>query len=93
LLAIVTAFATLVGAWMFRYENFANGSFHRNRLTGAVCHSYAECWSGNILVPAPVPSAASSNHVPDEWDKLPDAPSSAAPHPSSSPPDDWVPVG
>jgi hypothetical protein len=38
-------FATLVGAWMFRYEtgNMSLGT-HRNRFTGAVCYTADECW-------------------------------------------------
>jgi hypothetical protein len=44
-LTIAIVFATLVGAWMFRYENsgYAN-SVHRNRFTGAVCSVVSECW-------------------------------------------------
>jgi hypothetical protein len=45
LLAIAIIFATLVGAWMFRYENVGvNNSYHRNRLTGAICAVVDECW-------------------------------------------------
>jgi len=42
-LAIAIIFATLVGAWMFRYEQVLAG-FHRNRFTGAVCPNHEECW-------------------------------------------------
>jgi len=44
-LAAAIVFATLVGAWMFRYEVYG-GSYnaHRNRFTGVVCLSSEECW-------------------------------------------------
>jgi hypothetical protein len=43
LLALAIIFATLVGAWMFRYEQV--GSFeHRNRFTGALCSYEENCW-------------------------------------------------
>jgi hypothetical protein len=41
-LAAAIVFATLVGAWMFRYETETIG--HRNRFTGAVCFEQDECW-------------------------------------------------
>lgn len=45
LIAIAIIFATIVFAWMFRYERAGKENlFHRNRFTGAVCHSTAECW-------------------------------------------------
>jgi hypothetical protein len=43
LLAIAIIFATLVGAWMFRYEN-VNIVNHRNRFTGVECGHWQECW-------------------------------------------------
>jgi hypothetical protein len=51
LLAIAIIFATLVGAWMFRqYEPYPNYDFlHRNRITGAVCYAYEECWLSDSL--------------------------------------------
>jgi hypothetical protein len=33
LLAVVIALATLIGAWMFRFENVHEGKLHRNRIT------------------------------------------------------------
>jgi hypothetical protein len=45
LIAVAIIFATLLGAWMFRYE--ANGVFHRNRFTGAICELRHECWFQN----------------------------------------------
>jgi hypothetical protein len=47
LLAIAIIFATLVGAWMFRYEILPPGGLHRNRFTGAVCRPEEECWFRN----------------------------------------------
>jgi len=44
LLAITILFATLTGAWMFRYEPIGNGMLHRNRLTGVICQAIDECW-------------------------------------------------
>ena len=44
ILAGAIIFATLMGAWMFRYESFNMGSAHRNRFTGAVCDVSEECW-------------------------------------------------
>jgi hypothetical protein len=44
LLAVAIVFAALVGAWMFRYEGYANGQMHRNRFTGVSCHVFEECW-------------------------------------------------
>jgi len=39
LIAIAIIFATVVGAWMFRYETLEGNSpmAHRNRFTGAIC--------------------------------------------------------
>ncbi len=45
ILATVIVFATMVGAWMFRYEPF-NTFSHRNRFTGATCDISEECWFG-----------------------------------------------
>jgi hypothetical protein len=47
ILALAIVFATLVAAWMFRYE--CMGPYchtHRNRLTGAECSSSEGCWLG-----------------------------------------------
>jgi hypothetical protein len=50
LLAVAIILATLIGAWMFRYETYGIG-VHRNRFTGAVCFKSEECWfsSNEIL--------------------------------------------
>jgi hypothetical protein len=42
-LAAAIIFATLIGAWMFRYETYRE-ILHRNRFTGAVCRVTVECW-------------------------------------------------
>lgn len=42
ILAGAIVFATLVGAWMFRYEEHGFG--HRNKITGAICAVREECW-------------------------------------------------
>ncbi len=47
LLAIAIIFATLLGAWMFRYEKWEGVAIHRNRFTGAVCSAFHECWFSN----------------------------------------------
>jgi len=40
--------ATLVGAWMFRYEAIEGvPAIHKNRFTGAVCLTTRECWWGH----------------------------------------------
>jgi len=45
LVAVAIVFATIVLAWMFRFEPTGQDNlFHRNRFTGAVCHSTQECW-------------------------------------------------
>jgi len=48
LLAVSIIIATLVIAWMFRYETITNNTLpfamHRNRFTGAVCLTIHECW-------------------------------------------------
>jgi hypothetical protein len=50
LLAVAIILATLVGAWMLRYERYPNyGFLHRNRIRGAVCYAYEECWLSNRL--------------------------------------------
>jgi hypothetical protein len=48
LLPAAIVFATLIGAWMFRYDSYGlyNAS-HRNRFTGATCHASEECWFSN----------------------------------------------
>jgi hypothetical protein len=43
MLAIAIIFATLVGAWMFRFET-THPLAHRNRFTGAWCDIQVECW-------------------------------------------------
>ena len=52
MLAGAIVFATLVGAWMFRYED-RGSAIHRNRLTNAICFVHDECWfrSDELLVP------------------------------------------
>ena len=46
LIALAIVLATLVGAWMFRYELLPGESpvAHRNRFTGAICLINQECW-------------------------------------------------
>jgi hypothetical protein len=44
ILAAAIVFATLIGAWMFRYEAGWTPLVHRNRLTGAICFAMDECW-------------------------------------------------
>jgi hypothetical protein len=45
LLAAAIVFATLLGAWMFRYEQaFRDHQMHRNRITGVICPISEECW-------------------------------------------------
>lgn len=44
-LAAAIVFATLVGAWMFRYETYGPiNNLHRNRFTGTYCKIENECW-------------------------------------------------
>jgi hypothetical protein len=43
-LAAAIVAATLLAAWMFRYEPVLDGTFHRNRFTGATCVFQEECW-------------------------------------------------
>jgi hypothetical protein len=48
-LAAAIVFATLVAGWMLRYESLLGtgpNEWHmqRNRLTGAVCFMFEECW-------------------------------------------------
>jgi hypothetical protein len=52
LLPIAIIFATLVGACMFRYEPYSNGGrlqMHPNRIRGAVCLTFEECWLSSHL--------------------------------------------
>ncbi len=45
ILAAAIVFATVIGAWMFRYELIGpKGLEHQNRLTGAVCDTTVSCW-------------------------------------------------
>jgi hypothetical protein len=45
LLAAAIILAIVIAAWMFRYESAGSGGFyHRNRLTGASCPYFRECW-------------------------------------------------
>ena len=45
MLAGAIVFATLVAAWMFRYECMdKNCISHKNRFTGAQCVSDRSCW-------------------------------------------------
>lgn len=48
LLPIAIIFATLVGAWMFRYQPILNGAVHVKRFTGATYSYQEECWFGSI---------------------------------------------
>lgn len=44
-LAAAVVFATVIAAWMLRYETLdRSGIWHRNRLTGAVCRVEQSCW-------------------------------------------------
>jgi hypothetical protein len=43
LVAGAIIFATLMGAWLFRFETVGQQS-HRNRFTGVLCHITTECW-------------------------------------------------
>lgn len=43
ILAGAIVFTVLVGAWMFRYEQYRTG-LHQNRFTGAICFVNEECW-------------------------------------------------
>jgi len=43
-LAGAIVFATVVAAWMFRYEDTKQADVHRNRITNAVCYAEDECW-------------------------------------------------
>jgi hypothetical protein len=52
LLAFAIVFAALFGVWMFRYEPCAR-IFHRNRITGAVCFYFEECWIPEAVTPLP----------------------------------------
>jgi hypothetical protein len=45
----VIALATLIGAWMFRFENVHEGKLHRNRITGAICMVQQECWLHSLF--------------------------------------------
>jgi hypothetical protein len=36
--------ATLIAAWMFRYESVFSPAIHRNRITGVTCMVSDECW-------------------------------------------------
>jgi hypothetical protein len=49
LLALAIVFGTLVGAWMFRYEDTGIGTIHRNRFTGAQCFGHEECWFASTI--------------------------------------------
>jgi hypothetical protein len=44
-LAASIVFATVVAAWMFRYDERESYSIgHRNRFTGVVCFKADSCW-------------------------------------------------
>jgi hypothetical protein len=47
LLAAAILLATLLGAWMFRYEHLY-GTEHQNRFTGVICSISEECWFSGI---------------------------------------------
>lgn len=53
-LAAAIIFATLVGAWMMRYEHLGPG-VQKNRLTGAMCHPTQSCWFESSEFFRPVP--------------------------------------
>jgi hypothetical protein len=42
-LAWAIIFATLIVAWMFRFETY-DPVRHQNRFTGAICLQWQECW-------------------------------------------------
>jgi hypothetical protein len=42
-LALAIVFASLLAAWLVRFENLGSG-MHLNRVTGEVCHVSEECW-------------------------------------------------
>ena len=44
IVALAILVAVLAGAWMFRFETVAP-LIHKNRITGAVCPVYQECWA------------------------------------------------
>jgi hypothetical protein len=44
LLASAIMFATLVAAWILRYEGTKQAGVHRNRITNVRCHAEDECW-------------------------------------------------
>jgi hypothetical protein len=44
LLAIAMLIALGLGVWMFAFETLPSGFQHRNRITGAVCAIYINCW-------------------------------------------------
>ena len=49
--AITIIVAALIVAWCFRYENIPcprSGECHRNRITGATCVQWEECWFGDF---------------------------------------------
>jgi hypothetical protein len=43
-MAAAVVFGVLVAAWMLRYETLPHGIYHKNRLTGAICHIRSSCW-------------------------------------------------
>ena len=46
LLVVAIVFATLLGAWMIRFETLNSDPLvHRNRFTGAICSLDEECWA------------------------------------------------
>jgi hypothetical protein len=44
ILAAAIVHATLLAAWMFRYETIGGTYEHRNRFTGATCAVDKDCW-------------------------------------------------
>lgn len=51
-MTIAIVLATLVGAWMFRYEPI-DRAVHRNRFTGVECFHDEECWIKDSLAGEP----------------------------------------
>jgi hypothetical protein len=45
ILAAAIVVATLIGAWLLRYEQYGPyNMIHRNRFTGATCNVDVNCW-------------------------------------------------
>jgi hypothetical protein len=49
LIAGAIVVAAILVVWAFRYESFGVDNLaHRNRLTGATCKAWDECWTGTL---------------------------------------------